>query len=152
MNEVDAIKGLINLFEGCEPFSGSNPLYSSVKFVPEYPLQTMDIPTVALSVSGGPQSRTRGIGSYWRKAKPRLQLDVLANTRIETLRIFQHVRQVLIADYENNNDSGELGLGYLRGLGIKWVMLGEPMPATWDEQGHVKRLTTQLQYEYLQEV
>jgi len=53
VNEVEAIKGMIDLFEGCEPFSGDNPLYSSVKFVPEYPLLTMDIPLVALSVSGG---------------------------------------------------------------------------------------------------
>ena len=152
MNEVEAIKGLIDLFEGCEPFSGSNPLYSSVKFVPEYPLLTMDIPVVALSVSGGPQSRTRGLGSYLRKAKPRLQLDVLADTSIEVLRIFQHCRHVLIADYEEDDDSGDLARGYLRSLGIHWVMLGEPMPATWDEQGRVKRLTTQLQYQYLQEV
>ena len=151
MNEVEAIKGMIDLFEGCEPFSGDNPLYSSVKFVPEYPLLTMDIPLIALSVSGGPQSRTRGVGSYLRKAKPRLQLDVLASTGIEALRIFQHVRRVLIADYENADDSDGLGLGYLRSLGVRWVALGEPMPATWDEQGRVKRLTTQLQYEYLQE-
>jgi hypothetical protein len=150
MNEVDAVGEIIAVLSGSEPFSGTHPLYSAVEFVPEYPLENLSVPKVAITVVGG-TNRPRGIGTYTRIGKPTFQLDVLADTSLEARRIFQRCRQAIMADYENADGTGVIGKGYLKGKYIKSAVLGEPRTAIWDEAGRVQRVTADLVIEYLEE-
>ena len=150
MNEVDAIGEIINVLSGSEPFSGSHALYGAVRFVPEYPLLSMQTPTVAFSPSGG-SNRPRGLGTWARIGRPNYQVDVLADTSLEARRIFQRVRQAVQADYENGDGSGVIGKGYLKGKLIKSVTFGEPRSAIWDTEGRVQRVIAPMTVQYLEE-
>jgi len=150
MNEVDAIGEIISVLSGSAPFSGSNPLYSAVRFAPEYPLLSMETPMVAFSAVGG-SNRPRGLGTVQRIGRPNFQVDVLADTSLEARRIFQRVRQTIQADYENGDGSGLIGYGYLRGKLIKSVTFGEPRSAVWDEEGRVQRVLADMTVQYLEE-
>jgi len=153
VNEVDAVGELIAVLSGSEPFSGSSPLYGSVEFKPEYPLGVTEIstPIVAIGTAVGGGNKSLGLGTYERIGKPRLQIDVLAGTMLEARRIFQRAKQVILADYQDNDESGVIGKGYLRGKYIRSVIIGEPRSAPWDEQGRVKRVTADMVVEYLQD-
>lgn len=150
MTQVDAINEIIYCVTSSAPFSGGHPLYSKVEFVPEYPLGSIDVPTVAISPSGG-TSRPRGLGTYHRMGWPEFQVDVLAATSLEALRIFQRFRQAIMADYENADGSEAVGAGYLKGKQIKSVVVGEPRSATWDPEGRVKRVLASMTVQYLEE-
>lgn len=150
MNEVDALTEIIAVLSGSEPFSGSTPLYGAVEFVPEYPLEDLSTPKVALTAVGG-SNQARGLGTYDRIGKPRFQVDVLADTMLEARRIFQRVRQAIQADYEGTDGTDAIGHGYLRSKYIRSVVVGEPRATVWDEAGRVKRVTADMIVEYLEE-
>jgi hypothetical protein len=150
MTEVDAVNEIIYCVTRSAPFSGGHALYAQVAFVPEYPLESMDVPTVAIAPSGG-RSRSRGIGTYHRMGWPEFQVDVLAATSLEARRIFQRFRQAVMADYEHDDSSGAVGAGYLKGKHIKSVVIGEPRSATWDPEGRVKRVLASMTVQYLEE-
>jgi len=150
MNEVDAIGEVISVLSGSDPFSGASPFYSAVTFRPEYPLLSLATPTVAFSPMGG-SNGPRGLGTVARIARADFQVDVLADTSLEARRLFQHVRQAIQADYENDDDTGVIGKGYLKGKYVKSVTFGEPRSAPWDEAGRVQRVIAMMTVQYLEE-
>lgn len=153
MNEVDAIKAVIYLLENSAPFSGTHILYKTVQFVPDYPLADLGLPRVGFTPTGG-TNLGRGLGTYQRVGDPDYQVDVLAATELEARRIFQQMREALIADYENANRTaltfGTAGYGYLGQHGIKHVLLGEPSTGVWDDARRVARITATLSLRYLE--
>lgn len=153
MNEVDAIKAVIYLLENSAPFSGTHILYKTVKFVPGYPLEDLGLPRVGFTPMGGGNA-ARGIGTYVRIREPDYQVDVLAATELEARRIFQQVREALLADYENADRTdegfGDPGCGYLGQQGIKNVLVGEPSNEVWDEARRVGRVVAMLSLRYLE--
>lgn len=150
MNEVDAVGLIINVLSGSDPFSGSNPLYSAVEFVAEYPLEDMSVPKVALTPISGTNA-PRGLGTYKRIGRPNFQVDVLADDALSARRIFQHVRQAVMADYENSQGVSVIGSGYLKFNDVKSVTFGEPSSIKWDDAGRVQRVTAPITVQYLEQ-
>ena len=150
MDAATAVSELVYLVSSSDPFTGTNPLYSAVTFRAEYPLGEMSVPIVAFSLAGGPRGQRRGLGSYATVAHTDVQMDVLANTALEATRIFNKVRHAIFADYQDNDDSGSVGKGYLRGKLIRRVWVGQPRSASWDETERVRRVLAYVTLEYLE--
>lgn len=150
MDAATAITELIYLVSNSDPFTGANPLYSAVTFRAEYPLGDMSVPTVAFSLAGGGPGRIRGLGRHSRIVWQDVQMDVLAATSLEATRIYERVQHAIYADYADNDDSGDVGRGYLRAKLIRQVVVGRPRSADWDEAGRVRRVLAEVSVEYLE--
>ena len=150
MNEVDAVGLIIDVLSASDPFSGSSPLYGAVEFVAEYPLEDMSTPKVAVSVFGGGNA-PRGLGTYKKIGRPNYQVDVLADDMLSARRIFQHVRQAIMADYENSQGVDIIGSGYLKFNSVKSVTFDEPSSQPWDTAGRVQRVTAPVTVQYLEQ-
>jgi hypothetical protein len=139
MNIPDAVTAILNLLSTSNTFTGSHPLYSVVKFVRAYPLdESIAEPTVALWQSGGPEGRPHGLGVMKAYRTPRLRMDILARTPLECERIYQAIREEVIADVDHRNS-------YLSGGAIKEIAIGEPHGvAAWDESGRVQHLACDI--------
>lgn len=149
MNLVDAVGAIVELCEQSAPFNGSHALYSTVEFVREYPLGSLDTPRVAFTTAGG-GNLPKGLGTYDRRRRPRIQVDVLADTPMDAARILQRVRELILADY-NHDGSGVVGTpgkGYLLAQSVKVVTMGEGQPVPWDEAGRVKRVVADAVVEF----
>lgn len=151
MNEREAVEAVINVLSNSHPFSGSNALYSAITFTPEYPLGTLDVPTVALVAAGG-TTAPRGLGTQARVTWTSFDMDVLAATSLDAYNIWKALREALMRDYQNDDTSGTVGLGYLRGQYIRRAVVEQPRSAPWDEAGRIKRLTGTVRVEFLQGV
>jgi len=134
---TDAIHALIALLDNCtladEDDFVNHAYYSTVAFVPEYPLATEDVPTVAFSLAGGTNRRT-GLGKCERWHGTRLQLDVLAENPLYARRIYEKVREVVLYDMDDGAGAsdGTCGSLYLYNAGVKDVEIGEAIPQVWD--------------------
>ncbi len=135
MNVPDAVTVILDLLTQSDTFSGDHPLYSIVKFVRAYPLnESVAEPTVALWQAGGPEGKPQGLGTVKRYRAPRLRLDILARTPLECERIYQAIRDEIIADADARNSTLSDG-------GIKDIAVGEPHGIDkWDESGTVQHL------------
>ena len=146
---TDAIKAVIALLDNCVlPDSADftqHSYYQKVRFVPAYPLGTLDVPVVAFSPAGGASER-KGLGHWERWHGPRIQMDVLAETSTYARRIFEKVCEVLLYDYNDGAGAGDGTYGslYLYGQGLKTVEIGEPQTAVWDEKGKVARIVADV--------
>lgn len=148
-----AVNAIIALLDNCtladtDDFV-SNPFYKTVVFKPEYPLATMDVPTVALSLAGGMNER-KGLGKRERWHQPRLQLDILASNALEARRIYEKIWEVLLYDMNAGaaGTEGTYGTRYLYGQGIKDVRLGEANTTIWDEEGRISRIVADVTVEF----
>jgi hypothetical protein len=152
VDERGVVEAIINVFSNSHPFSGSNALYSAVTFTPEYPLGTLDVPTVSLVAAGGPPTVPRGLGTQARIAWGLFDMDVLAETSLDCYNLWAALRNAIMRDYQNDDTTGTVGLGYLRGLYIRRVIVEQPRSAPWDEAGRIKRLTGTIRAEFLEGV
>lgn len=149
MNLTEAMRAIIALLKNCalpdaDDFT-QHAYYGTVDFRPEYPLDTLDVPVVALSPVGG-LNRAKGLGKWERWHDPRLQLDVLAENMTYARRIYEKVCEVILFDF---NDGAGLGDGtygsiYLYGQGLKNVQISEARTALWDEEGRISRLVADV--------
>lgn len=150
---TDAINAILNLLDNCTLADKADfvqhTFYKIVRFVPEYPLGSLDVPTVALSTAGG-FNRSLGLGQRTRWHEPRLQLDVLASTPLDARRIYEKVWEILLYDMQGGakGTEGTYGTRYLYGKGIKELELDEANAAVWDEEGRVSRLIADLRVTY----
>ena len=150
---TDALNAIVKLLDSCPLPDGddfvSHPFYSTVTFRPEYPLATVDVPTVALSLAGGTNER-KGLGRRERWHGTRLQLDILASTALEARRIFEKVWEGLLHDMNGagTGAEGTYGKRYLYGQGIKELRLGEPNTTIWDEEGRIARIIADMSVEF----
>lgn len=148
-----AINAILALLDNCALADSvdfvSHTFYKTVKFVPEYPLATMDVPTVACSTAGGTNMR-KGLGKRERWHSTRLQLDILATNALEARRIFEKVWEVLLYDMNAGaaGTEGTYGTRYLYGQGIKDLRLGEPNVTMWDEEGRVARIVADVYLDF----
>lgn len=149
MDAATALSELVYLVSNSDPFTGDHPLYGSVRVRAEYPLEDMSVPTVAFSLAGGVNSG-RGLGTHSRIARQDVQMDVLASTGLEAARIFNKVRHAIFADYQDNDGTGAVGNGYLRGKLLRSAVVGQPQSVIWDEAGRVQRIRALVIIEYLE--
>ena len=153
MNVTSAIRALILLLQNCTVADAADfkqhAFYKTVKFVPEYPLATLAVPTVAFSLAGGTNS-AKGLGQRERWREPRLQMDVLAGDPEAARRIYEKVCEVVL--YDMNGDAGGVegtyGTRYLYGQGVKDVVIGEADTTPWDEEGRVSRLVADVSVQF----
>jgi hypothetical protein len=141
-----AVDALIYLWKNSAPFNGTNALYTAVRFVPEYPLNEVGTPVVAVSEAGG-GSDAKEVGYYNRWRRPRLQVDVLAGDILAARRIVQRMRAALLQDLNHGKTTvavGQPGRGYLHAQGMRRAVLGEARPEPWDEAGRVARVVADL--------
>ena len=149
MNVTSAIRALILLLQNCTVADAADfkqhAFYKTVKFVPEYPLATLAVPTVAFSMAGG-SNRAKGLGHWERWREPRLQMDILAADSEQARRIYEKVNEVLLYDYNATaaGTEGTYGTRYLYGQGLKEVVVGEPNMTVWDEEGRVARIVADV--------
>lgn len=147
---TDAIKALIALLGNCTLADGDDftqhTYYSTVTFKPEYPLASLDVPTVAFSIAGG-TNQPAGLGKWERWHGPRIQMDVLAENALYARRIYEKVWEVVLYDYNDGAGAGDGTYGslYLYDQGLKRVEIGEASTAVWDEEeGRVARLVADV--------
>lgn len=150
---TDAINAILALLDNCALADGvdfvSHTFYKTVVFKPEYPLNEVDVPCVALSLAGGMNTR-KGLGHEERWHETRLQLDILASNALEARRIYEKVWEVLLYDMNGGagGTKGTYGTWYLYGQGIKSVRLGEPNTTIWDEEGRTARIVADVTVEF----
>lgn len=148
-----AMNAIIALLQNCTLADAADfkqhAYYKTVRFKPEYPLGSMDIPIVTLSPIGG-SNEQKGLGQWERWHYARIQLDMLAETWTYVRRIYEKVREVVL--YDQNGDAagteGTYGTRYLYGQGLKSVEIGEAHTSVWDEEGRVARMWAEMRVEF----
>ena len=145
---TSVIRALIALLENCTLTDDddfvSHTFYSTVTFVPEYPLGELDVPRVAFSPVGG-LWRHKGLGHQEVWHRGRLQMDVLARNGTDARRIYEKVREVILWDKNSGAGTadGTYGKMYLYDQGLKEVEIGMARSALWDER--IRRLTADVE-------
>lgn len=155
MRITEAIAALIALLQNCELADDADfhqhTYYKTVKFRPEYPLATVDLPVVAFSPAGG-TNRAEGLGQWERWHEARLQMDVLAENAQYARRIYEKVREVVMFDYNDSAPApatqGQYGRLYLHYQGLKRVDIGEGRATVWDEEGRIARVVADVTVEF----
>lgn len=149
----NAISAIIALLKGCalpsEKDFTQHTFYSTVKFRPEYPRGTLDVPVVAVCIAGGINT-AKGLGKVERWRQPRLQLDILAADSQAARRIYEKVIEVVLYDQNNGAGAGDgtFGSMYLYGQGLTTVVIGEARSAVWDTEGRISRLVADVEVSF----
>jgi hypothetical protein len=145
---------MLHVAQNTNPFKSSYTgtgaaLYTVVKFKKDYPLGTIETPTVSLYEFGG-VSIPRSLGRVDQRQQPIIRCDVLADDGMAAARILEAVRETWQADFNTTGgDTGAVGDGYLRVTGkIKYMRFSPPQRGTWDEAGNVSRKWFDVQIDY----